>query len=74
VVVEGVTVTLPTLAGLGPVLAVQTKGPAPLADKAWLCPKQIVDTEGVMATVDEEFTFTVMVEELTQLPTVSVTV
>lgn len=34
VVVDGVTVTLPTLAGLGPVLAVQTKGPAPLADKA----------------------------------------
>ena len=47
----GVTVTFATLAGAAPELAVQTKGPAPLADKAWLCPAQIVDKEGVMAIV-----------------------
>jgi hypothetical protein len=31
------------------VLAVQTKGADPLADKPTLCPKQIIDKEGVIA-------------------------
>jgi len=31
------------------VLAVQTKGADPLADKPTLCPKQIEDTDGVIA-------------------------
>ena len=70
----GVTVTFATLAGAAPELAVQTKGPAPLADKAWLCPAQIVDKEGVMAIVGEEITLTVITVELTHAPTVLVTV
>lgn len=48
VVADGVTVTLAALAGAVPVLADQTKGPAPVEDKATLSPKQIVVLDGVI--------------------------
>ena len=44
----GLTVTVEALAGLGPVLAVQTKGAEPLDVNVTLCPTQIVDREGVI--------------------------
>jgi hypothetical protein len=71
--VAGVTVTFPVAGGLAPVLAVHTKGPGPLAAKAWLWPAQMVDKDGVMVT-DEPPTVTVITAELTQVPTVFVTV
>ena len=52
-VVVGVTVTLAAAAGLAPELAVQTNGPDPDEDNAWLCPKHIIDKEGVIA-IDNE--------------------
>lgn len=48
-VVVGVTVTFATAGGVAPLLAVHTKGPAPLDVNATLCPKQIVDKDGVIA-------------------------
>jgi hypothetical protein len=59
VVVVGETVTVPAAGGLVPLLAVQTKGPAPEAVNATVCPAQIVDREGVIATVDVGVTETV---------------
>lgn len=50
VVEEGVTVTLAALAGAAPALALHTKGPVPMADKPWLCPKQIAERVGVIDT------------------------
>lgn len=68
VVVEGVTVTFAALAGLVPVLAVQTKGPLPEDDKAWLCPKQIVDKDGVIAIDKDAEIETVATAEAVQVP------
>lgn len=44
----GVTVTVPALAGLGPVLAVQVNGPEPVEDNVTLSPRHIVVFEGVI--------------------------
>jgi hypothetical protein len=63
VVVVGVTVTFATAGGVAPLLAVHTKGPAPLDVNATLCPKQIVDKDGVIAiagTVEIETVATVV--------------
>jgi hypothetical protein len=74
VVVVGVTVTFATAGGVVPLLAVHTKGPAPLDVNATLWPAQIVDNEGVIATEPAGFTLTVMTEKLEQAPLVLVTV
>lgn len=70
----GVTVTLPVAGGKAPLLAIQLKGPAPLADKATLCPEQIEDTDGVMATVAGEVIETVAIAEFVQVPVPEITV
>ena len=70
----GETVTLLTDGGAAPLLAVQTNGPLPLADKPMLCPLQIVDNDGVIATVAADVTLTVIKEKLVQEPDVLVTV
>ncbi len=48
VVVVGLTVTVAALAGVVPVLAVQTNGAEPLDVNVTLCPKQIVEKDGVI--------------------------
>ena len=74
VVVVGETVTLATLAGFAPLLAVHAKGPEPLAFKTTLCPEHIVEKGGVIVTVGKALTLTVITVELTHAPTVLVTV
>jgi hypothetical protein len=75
VVVEaGVTVTLAALVGLAPLLAVHVNGPAPLEDKAWLCPLQIVETDGVMLIEGVVEIETVAIAELVQVPAPETTV
>lgn len=74
VVIVGETVTVATDGGLVPELAVQVNGPAPPEVNTTLCPAHIVDREGVIATVPEGLTFTVMTEKLEQAPLVLVTV
>lgn len=59
---------------MAPLLAVQAKGPEPLADKATLCPTQILDKVGVIATEVAEATLTVITEKLVHEPDVLVTV
>ena len=59
VVEVGVTVTFAAALGVAPALAVQTKGPAPDAVKPILCPKQIEEEAGVIATDGGELTVTV---------------
>lgn len=74
VVVVGVTVTFPIAGGVVPLLAVQTKGPAPLADKATLCPKQMADKDGVMLIDGVLVTETVATAEFVQVPVPVMTV
>ena len=68
VVVVGVTVTFATAAGFEPELAVQTYGPPPLTESAWLCPKQIDDKDGVIDIVGELVIETDATAEAVQLP------
>ncbi len=68
VVVVGDTVTVPTAVGFEPLLAVQTKGPAPLEVNATLCPAQIVDKEGVIAIAGVADIETVATAEEVQVP------
>lgn len=44
----GATVTVPELAGLAPVLAVQVNGPAPVDDNVALPPGQMMVLDGVI--------------------------
>ena len=67
-VVVGVTVTEAVAGGLVPELAVQTKGAEPLADKPTLCPKQIVDKDGVIAIAGVVDTETVATAEDVHVP------
>jgi hypothetical protein len=73
VVTAGETVTLAAATGNNPLLATQLNGPLPLADKTWLWPAQIVETDGVTET-DGLPTVTVMTVELIHEPTDLVTV
>lgn len=59
VVAFGVMVTFAAALGDVPELAVQTKGPAPDTVKPILCPKQIEEEVGVIATDGGELTVTV---------------
>ena len=75
VVVElGVTVTLAALAGAVPVLALQTKGPVPEADKPTLCPAQTEDSVGVIAVGGGVPTETVATAEAVHDPAPAITV
>jgi hypothetical protein len=62
------------LGGLDPLLAVQTKGPEPLAIKFTTCPKQMVDNDGVIAMVGDEVTETVAIAEFVHVPVPVITV
>lgn len=73
-VIDGDTLIEPVAEGVGPLVAVQEKGPDPLEVKVTLCPKQIVDIEGVIETAEGEFTFTVITEKLVHEPEDFVTV
>ncbi len=70
----GVTVTVPTLGGVVPELAVQVKGPTPLAVSTELWPKQIADTDGVILIVGVVVTETVVTADDVQVPTPDTTV
>ena len=67
-VVVGVTVTFATAGGVAPLLAVHTKGPAPLDVNATLCPKQRVDKDGVIAIAGVVDTETVATAEDVHVP------
>jgi len=73
-VVLGVTVTVAVAGGLDPLLAVHVKGPAPLEVNTALCPKQIVDRDGVMAIVGDVVIVTEATAEVVQLPVPDITV
>ena len=74
VVTAGVTVTVAALAGLGPELAVQTKGAKPLEDSTTLCPVQMFETDGVIVIDGVVETDTVAIAEAVQVPTPDTTV
>jgi hypothetical protein len=65
---DGVTVTVPAAGGFVPLLAVQVKGPAPVEDKATLCPAQIDDIEGVILIEKVAATETVATADAEQVP------
>lgn len=68
VVVEGVTVTVAALAGVGPELAVQTNGAEPPDVNVTLSPKQIVEKEGVIVMDGVNEIETVATAEVVQAP------
>ena len=68
VVEVGLTVTLAAAAGVAPVLAVQTKGPAPVEDSATLSPKQMVVFEGVIFIAGVADIETMATAEAVQVP------
>ena len=74
VVTKGVTVTLAALTGFEPALAAHVKGPPPVDDKETLCPKQIVDKEGVIFIDGVKVIETVATAEDVQVPAPDITV